>query len=99
MRVYVVACFYLRFIQGETQKGDFYHAAYLGERTVHDSTEEISLKRCIGSKHIARLLHIKQDGLKIMVDDDVVHKLPDDQNIDVEISEVFDSTGDSKTYF
>lgn len=31
-----------------------------------------------------------------MVDDDVVRELPDGQNMDVELSEVFDSTDDSK---
>lgn len=96
MSIYVVACFYLRSTQGETQKDDFYRAVYLGERTVHDLLEKISLKQCISPKHIVRVLHIKQDGLKIMVDDDVVRELPDGQNMDVELSEVFDSTDDSK---
>lgn len=43
-----------------------------------------------------RVLHIKRDGLKIMVDDDVVRELPDGQDMDVEVSEADNGSDDSK---
>ena len=43
-----------------------------------------------------RVLHIKRDGLKIMVDDDVVRELPDGQDMDVEVSETANGDGGSK---
>ena len=43
-----------------------------------------------------RVLHIKRDGLKIMVDDDVVRELPDGQDMDVEVSETANDCDDSK---
>lgn len=97
MSIHVVACFYLRFRQGETQKKDnFYRAVYLSERSVHDLLEKISFKQCIDPKRIVRVFRIKQDSLKIIVDDDVVRELPDGQAMDVDLSEEFDGTDDSK---
>lgn len=49
--------------------------------------EKISLKQRIDPNRVVRVLHVKQNGLKIMVDDDVVRELPDGQDMDVEISE------------
>lgn len=54
--------------------------------------DKISIKRSIDSKRVLRVLLVKKDGLKVMVDDDVVRELPDGQNMDVEISETTDSS-------
>ena len=43
-----------------------------------------------------RVLHIKRDGLKIMVDDDVVRELPNGQDMDVEVFETANGNDDSK---
>lgn len=45
------------------------------------------MKQRIDPQRIVRVLHVKQNGLKIMVDDDVVRELPDGQDMVVEISE------------
>jgi hypothetical protein len=86
-----IACFYLRFSRSETQKDDFYRAVYLSERTVSDLMEKISHKQLIDPSRVVRVFHVKENGLKIMVDDDVVRELPDGQEMDVEISEAFDA--------
>lgn len=54
--------------------------------------DKISIKRSIDSKRVLRVLLVKNDGLKVMVDDDVVRELPDGQIMDVEISETADSS-------
>ncbi|OJJ39253.1 hypothetical protein ASPWEDRAFT_49287 [Aspergillus wentii DTO 134E9] len=82
-----IACFYIRFPRNETQEDDYYRAVYLTERTAKGLLEQISLKRRIDPERVVRVLHIKQNGLKIMVDDDVVRELPDGQDMVAEISE------------
>ncbi|PYH93290.1 hypothetical protein BO71DRAFT_431129 [Aspergillus ellipticus CBS 707.79] len=82
-----IACFYLRFPRNDQPQEDYYRAVYLTERTVRDLMEKISVKQRIDPQRIVRVLRVKQNGLKIMVDDDVVRELPDGQDMVVEISE------------
>ncbi|PWY92431.1 hypothetical protein BO70DRAFT_367575 [Aspergillus heteromorphus CBS 117.55] len=82
-----IACFYVRFPRNDQPQDDYYRAVYLTERTVQDLMEKISVKQRIDPQRIVRVLHVKQNGLKIMVDDDVVRELPDGQDMVVEISE------------
>lgn len=49
--------------------------------------EKISVKQRIDPQRIVRVLRVNKNGLKIMVDDDVVRELPDGQDMVVEISE------------
>lgn len=88
----IVACFYLRFPKNESQKDDYYRAVYLSERTVKDLMNKISAKRPIDLKRVLRILLVKKDGVKVMVDDDVVRELADGQGMDIEISETADSS-------
>jgi hypothetical protein len=82
-----VACFYVRFPKNDQQQDDYYRAVYLTERTVRDLMEKISMKQRIDPQRIMRVLLVKENGLRIMVDDDVVRELPDGQDMVVEISE------------
>lgn len=82
-----IACFYIRFPRHDHDGDDYYRAVYLTERTVRDLMEKISMKQKLDPRRIVRVLHVKQNGLKIMVDDDVVRELPDGQDMVVEISE------------
>ncbi|KAK5703444.1 hypothetical protein LTS12_028333, partial [Elasticomyces elasticus] len=91
-RVKPIACFYLRFPKNESQKDDYYRAVYLSERTVKDLMNKISAKRPIDLKRVLRILLVKKDGIKVMVDDDVVRELADGQDMDIEISETADSS-------
>lgn len=83
----LVACFYIRFPRNDQAKDDYYRAVYLTERTVRDLMEKISVKQRIDPQRIVRVLRVNKNGLKIMVDDDVVRELPDGQDMVVEISE------------
>lgn len=58
--------------------------------------EKISHKQNIDPSRVVRVLHIKENDLKIMVDDEVVRVLPDGQDMDVEISEVSDASYSSE---
>ncbi|KAL4897055.1 CP2 transcription factor-domain-containing protein [Aspergillus ambiguus] len=83
-----IACFYVRFPRGDQVQDDYYRAVYLTERTVGDLMRQISMKQRIDPDRIVRVLHVKKDnGIKIMVDDDVVRELPDGQDMVVEIDE------------
>ncbi|CEL08045.1 hypothetical protein ASPCAL11198 [Aspergillus calidoustus] len=82
-----IACFYVRFPKNDQQQDDYYRAVYLTERTVRDLMEKISMKQRIDPQRIMRVLLVKENGLRIMVDDDVVRELPDGQDMVVEISE------------
>jgi hypothetical protein len=81
----IVACFYIRF--SDEQNGDYYRAVYLTERTVRDLMTKISEKYKIDPDRIIRILRVNREGLKIMVDDDVVQQLPEGQDMVAEITE------------
>ncbi|KAF7596421.1 hypothetical protein BBP40_001728 [Aspergillus hancockii] len=82
-----IACFYIRFPHIDQSQDDYYRAVYLTERTVRDLMDKISMKQHIDPQRIVRVLRVNKNGLKIMVDDDVVRELPDGQDMVVEISE------------
>ncbi|KAL5333855.1 CP2 transcription factor-domain-containing protein [Aspergillus crustosus] len=82
-----IACFYVRFPKNDQHQDDYYRAVYLTERTTRDLMEKISVKQRIDPQRIMRVLLVKENGLRIMVDDDVVRELPDGQDMVAEISE------------
>jgi hypothetical protein len=81
-----IACFYIRF-GGSEQSYDYYRAIYLTERTVRDLMKKISEKHHIDPSRIVRVLHVNQNGMRIMVDDDVVRELPEGQDMVADIYE------------
>ncbi|KAL1979218.1 hypothetical protein VTN96DRAFT_6431 [Rasamsonia emersonii] len=81
-----IACFYIRF-SSEHSGDDYYRAVYLSKRTVQDLMVKISEKRKIDPDRIVRILRVNHNGLKIMVDDDVVRELPEGQDMVAEFSE------------
>ncbi|KAJ5174440.1 uncharacterized protein N7482_000317 [Penicillium canariense] len=89
-----IACFYVRFA-GIDQQPDYYRAIYLTERTVRDLMRKISEKHQIDPTRIVRVMHVTQNGLRIMVDDDVVRELPEGQDMIADIYESPERTPDS----
>jgi hypothetical protein len=49
--------------------------------------KKISEKYKIDPERIVRILRVSRDGLKVMVDDDVVQQLPEGQDMVAEISQ------------
>ncbi|KAJ5749050.1 uncharacterized protein N7511_010746 [Penicillium nucicola] len=81
-----IACFYVRFSGNQENQQDFYRAIYLTERTVRDFMQQISSKQQIDPMRIVSIKHITENGMQIMLDDDVVRELPEGQDMLVDIS-------------
>ncbi|KAJ5295993.1 hypothetical protein N7508_010814 [Penicillium antarcticum] len=86
-----VACFYLRFQKSETEKDDYHTAVYLTERTAKELMAKIAHKQRFSQDHIVHLFHVK-NGMKIIIDDDVVQRIPDGQDMIAEVSEISSNT-------
>lgn len=77
----------MRFSGNEEHPQEYYRAIYLTERSVRDLMRKISEKHRIDPKRIVRVLHVNENGLRIMVDDDVVRELPEGQDMIADIYE------------
>lgn len=84
----IVACLYIQFSRNKERLHDYHRAIYLRERTVQDLKTKISEKQQIDPEYIVRILHVKQNGITVVVDDDVVRELPDGKDICADISDV-----------
>jgi hypothetical protein len=82
-----VACFYVRFLN-EKQQEPYYRAVYLRERTTSDFICQLSRKYNVQPDRILSLVHIKQNNLRVVVDDDVVGEIPEGQDIIARFTEV-----------
>lgn len=82
-----IACFYVRFPSTESPPLDYYRAVYLTERTVGELLRKISEKQHIDPSRVVSVLHVNRNGLKVMVDDDVVQELPEGQDMVADICE------------
>ena len=89
-----VACFYVRFGAVEKSSHDYYRAVYLSERTARDLMKQISLQQ-IDPAHIVRMTRVKENGMRVMMDDDVVRELPEGQDMIVDISEALGADGNT----
>lgn len=58
------------------------------ERTTSNLLEGILKKVQIDAKYVVRIVTIKRNGMKVIVDDDVVRELPDGQDMVVRLSKV-----------
>ncbi|MCJ1308673.1 hypothetical protein MMC25_002327 [Agyrium rufum] len=84
-----VACFYVLVkIPGKLPGNDYYHAVYLMQRTVNDLIRNITAKCEIDPNVVQRVLRINPKGLRIIVDDEVVHQLPEGQDMMVEFADI-----------
>ena len=61
------------------------------QRTVKDLVNAIAEKFQIDPTRITRVTHINSRGLQIIVDEDLVRKLPEEQDMIVEFSSMHDS--------
>ncbi|KAJ5644481.1 hypothetical protein N7507_010492 [Penicillium longicatenatum] len=84
-------CFYIRFHQSGVQKDDYHTAVYLTEPTVNELVEKISRKQNINRDRKVHLIHLKPNGMKVMIDDDVVERIPNGQDMTAEVSELEES--------
>lgn len=57
---------------------------------MRDLMKKISEKHHIDPQRIVRVLHVNENGLRIMVDDDVVRELPEGQDM---VADIYESPG------
>lgn len=82
-----VACFYVAFGHDGSGKDILYYAIYPMKLTVLDLMREIAQKKQFDLSRITRVFTVKKNGLKVIVDDDVVRELPEGQDMLVSFSE------------
>jgi hypothetical protein len=87
-----VACFYiLHRNPAQANKNEYYRAVYLMRRTLKDFTNAIAAKWSIEPTKILRTLHVRDRGLQVKMDDDVIRELAEGQDLIMEITEVQNS--------
>jgi len=79
------ACFYVRFLNNDQSPKEYYRAIYPKTRTVDEMVSKISEKSFARPADVARILHVNKSGLKIVVDDGFVQKMPEGQRMVVKI--------------
>ncbi|KAJ5288154.1 hypothetical protein N7478_003840 [Penicillium angulare] len=79
-------CLYIRFQNGD-KSDDFHTALFLQERTAQCLKMIISQKRNFSADLEVELYQVKENGLKVRIDDDVVQQISNDQAMSAEISE------------
>ena len=83
----------MRFSGTKTYPADHYRAVYLTERTVLDLIHKICEKQQIDPSRVISVLRVNQDGLKMMMTDDVVRELSEGQDMVANIREPRSSDG------
>ncbi|EED20856.1 hypothetical protein TSTA_080890 [Talaromyces stipitatus ATCC 10500] len=81
-----IACFYIRF--PDEEKGDYYRALYLSERTVSNLTVKIAEKCKVNPGCIVRIVRVSLSGVETAVDDDIVQQVPEGQDMVAKVTEV-----------
>ncbi|KAJ6115916.1 hypothetical protein N7523_006333 [Penicillium sp. IBT 18751x] len=81
-------CFYLRFQANGVQQDDYHTAVYLAEPTVLELVTKISQKQKFSRDRQVDLFHINPNGMKIILDDEVVQRIPDGQDMTAEVFEL-----------
>ena len=84
---------FVRFSTTEKSPQDYYRAVYLSRRTIRHPMKQIPAKQRIDPARIVRLMRVNENGMRILVDDDVVRELPEGQDMDVGISEASGADG------
>ncbi|KAI1911234.1 hypothetical protein LOZ53_000733 [Ophidiomyces ophidiicola] len=85
-------CFYVRPRQNMSpQAEDYYHAVYLAERTGTALVQAVVKKCRFDSARVVRAFVVQNNnGMNVMLDDDVVRELPEGKTMTVEFAEMGD---------
>lgn len=87
-------CLYIRFEEDDDQDNMIYRVIYLPERTVQALREKIAQKRQIDTGRISRVVTLKKNALKVLVDDEFVQEMPNEQDVAIRVSEIPSADGD-----
>lgn len=92
----LAACFYVQFHNHDQSPEENYRAIYPKKRTVDELTSKILQKSPTSPAGVARVLHVKESGLQIVVDDEFVQEIPEGQSMLVKILTIPPSNADSE---
>ena len=80
-----VACFYVRTRDhGRDFTDTYFRAVYLRQRSVNDLVRSICLKCNVDASRVSRSFRISDKGLRILIDDELVHAIPEGQDMIIE---------------
>lgn len=86
---FAVACFFVQpRISGKQPEDNYFRAIYLMERTVKALVGGIATKINIEPTKVTRTIRVNQKGLKILMDDDAVQRIPEQQDMTAEFHEI-----------
>ncbi|PVH96662.1 CP2 transcription factor family protein-like protein [Periconia macrospinosa] len=84
-----VACFFVQpRISGKQPEDNYFRAVYLMERTVKALVGGIAMKINIEPTKVARTIRVNQKGLKILMDDEAIQRIPEQQDMTAEFHEI-----------
>ena len=78
----LVACFYVQpHVSGREAEDGYYRAVYLMQRTLKDLVTGIAAKSNVDGNQVVRTIHMAQNGLSILYDDDMVRELSEGRDM------------------
>ncbi|KAK2849610.1 hypothetical protein FQN49_005585, partial [Arthroderma sp. PD_2] len=88
-------CFYAKNCQNENDiMTSYHHAIYIQNRNAQEFTDALVRKWKINPAKITETIQVRDDGLRIAVDDDFVQELPEGKDMTVEFVELRDGSED-----
>jgi hypothetical protein len=79
-------------VAGRQPKDDYYRAVYFMQRNVADFINGISYKSDVDASTVIRSIRINNQGLHILLDDDVVNEIPEGQDMIAEFQNIKSDT-------
>ncbi|KAJ2998298.1 hypothetical protein NUW58_g366 [Xylaria curta] len=92
-----IACFYVaRKESTDPDERILYRAVYLAERTLSNFISRIIAKWSLDSTRVTRAVRLLASGLEVDMDDDVIHELPEGQDMILNVVEVNNGAVEAK---
>lgn len=75
-------CFYVKASQNDDEKtANYHHAIYIQQRNTQEFVEALARKWKLDPANVIRTIQVRDDGLNVIVDDDVVRELPEGKDM------------------
>ncbi|EZF11274.1 hypothetical protein H112_07622 [Trichophyton rubrum D6] len=75
-------CFYVKASQNDDEKtANYHHAIYIQQRNSQEFVEALARKWKLDPANVIRTIQVRDDGLSVIVDDDVVRELPEGKDM------------------
>lgn len=95
----LAACFYIRIQQTRDHVcGKYYYAIYVAQHTAKNLIHAILKKFLFNPEYIMRVFYIHVNGLVVVINNNVVHELPEGQDMIIDISKLYNNLGETDSY-